>query len=87
MPHHYSWRVGEEREDNDKICLHSNPLSLARSPSVSVIMLRLRVIVYCFGDGIDLPELTSIQIDYEAFHFDYDDSTTLIMRSDSCQVN
>ena len=78
MPHHYSWRVGEEREDNDKICLHSNPLSLARSPSVSVIMLRLRVIVYCFGDGIDLPELTSIQMGEDAFAFIKDDSSLVI---------
>ena len=62
MPHHYSWRVGKEREDNDKICLHSNPLSLARSPSVSVIMLRLRVIVYGMSDGIDLPELTEYSL-------------------------
>ena len=31
---------------------------------------------------IDLPELTSIQMGYEAFEFKNDDSTTLIMRSD-----
>ena len=43
-------------------------------------MLRLRVIVYCFSDGIDLPELTSIQMGEDAFAFIKDDSS-LVMQS------
>ena len=47
-------------------------------------MLCLRVIPSPFHDGLDLPELTSIQIGYDALRFKWDDeSSILIMRSDS----
>ena len=40
------------------------------------------------SDWIDLPELTSIQLGYSAFQFEYNTaSTTLIMRSDGVNEN
>ena len=51
--------------------------------SVIVLVLCLRVIDCDMSDWIDLPELTSIQMDYSAFRFKYGESSTLIMRSDS----
>ena len=50
-------------------------------------MLCLRVIDCTVSDWLDLPELTSIQMGYEAFRFKNDASSTLIMRSDCMNVN
>ena len=53
-------------------------------------MLCLRVISSSSTDGLDLPELTSIQMGsdgYSAFAFKDDGSSTLIMRSDELNEN
>ena len=52
-----------------------------------VLVLCLRVIDCDVSDWLDLPELTSIQMGYEAVEFKNDASTTLIMRSDEMNVN
>ena len=53
-----------------------------------VLVLCLRVNDCDMSDWIDLPELTSILMGHDVFVFNYFDySSTLIMRSDSCQVN
>ena len=52
--------------------------------SIIVLVSCLRVIDCGVSDWIDLPELTSIQMGESAFYFYYnDESSTLIMRSDS----
>ena len=52
--------------------------------SIIVLVSCLRVIDCDVSDWIDLPELTSIQMGESAFYFYYnDESSTLIMRSDS----
>ena len=48
---------------------------------MSVLVLCLRVIDCDVSDWIDLPELTSIQMGYNALTFNDDASSTLIMRS------
>ena len=51
-------------------------------------MLYLRVNDCDVSDWIDLPELTSLQMDVDSFSFKYDDtSNTLIMRSDCLLEN
>ena len=53
-----------------------------------VLVLCLRVIDCDVSDLLDLPELTSIQLGESVFRFNEDDdSSTLIMRSDSHGVN
>ena len=39
------------------------------------------------SDCLDLPELTSIEMGEDAFWFNYDESSTLIMRSACMNVN
>ena len=55
-------------------------------PSVIVIVSCLRVNECGVSDRLDLPELTSIQLGYNALEFEDDESSTLIMRSDSHRV-
>ena len=56
--------------------------------SICVLVLCLRVIDCDVIDWIDLPELTSIQMGYDAFIFDdEDESATLIMRGAEMNVN
>ena len=52
-----------------------------------VLVLCLRVIDCDVNDWLDLPELISIQMGYEAFWFKDDASSTLIMRSACMNVN
>ena len=52
-----------------------------------VLVLCLRVIDCDMSDCLDLPELTSIQLGEDAFEFNYDDSSTLIMRSACMREN
>ena len=56
-------------------------------PSVIVIVLCLRVNECGVSDRLDLPELTSIQLGYNALEFEDDESSTLIMRSAEMDVN
>lgn len=51
-------------------------------------MLCLRVVSSHLSDWLDLPELESIEVGYQAFRFNEDDySTELILRSDDMSVN
>ena len=56
-------------------------------PSVIVIVSCLRVNECGVSDRLDLPELTSIQLGYNALEFEDDESSTLIMRSAEMDVN
>ena len=56
--------------------------------SMVVLVLCLRVIDCDVSDRLDLPELTSIQMGYDALRFTYgDELTTLIMRSAEMNEN
>ena len=52
-----------------------------------VLVLCLRVTECDVSDRLDLPELTSIQMGYNALEFEDDASTTLILRSACMNVN
>lgn len=53
----------------------------------SVLMLCLRVSDWDGIDGVDLPEVTSIQMGVSTFSFgSSDDSALLVMRSVICEV-
>ena len=56
-------------------------------PSVIVIVSCLRVNECGVSDRLDLPELISIQLGYNALEFEDDESSTLIMRSAEMDVN
>ena len=56
---------------------------------ICVVVLCLRVVLWARGDGIDMPQLHSIEMESDSFVFNEDDdSSTLIMRSDgsACEV-
>ena len=71
---------------NDSTCLLSNHSRLVKGYSPCVLMVHLRVDVLCSTDGLDLPELLSIQMGYSSFVLSDVDWSTLIMRSDVMSV-
>ena len=72
------------KSSNDQISQNSNPSCLASLHSVIVPASYLRVSSESKGDGIDLPELTSIRLGASAFWFrGSSDDSELVMRSDS----
>ena len=55
--------------------------------SIVVIVLRTRVVSFDLCDWLDLPELVSIYMEYDAFRFNNDSWDTLIMRSDERRMD
>ncbi len=67
---------------DEQTCLRSNPSCLARMRSVTVRKRCLRVAASRRSDWIDLPELKTISMSYNALFFKEEgDSNTLTMRS------
>lgn len=55
--------------------------------SIVVIVLCTRVVSFDSYDWLDLPELVSIYMEYDAFRFNNDSWDTLIMRSDERRMD
>ena len=55
--------------------------------SIVVIVLCTRVVSFDSYDWLDLPELVSIYMEYDAFRFSKNSWDTLIMRSDERRMD